>query len=147
MIPKHMNHGPQFQALWKRLREEVRQLQNRGYYGDGKQSVAAHAYSHANITLLPGYWSSGQRLADSATIPGDGIDVGEFPEYMVGLYVNHIPNAYLTLIDNSAEEPNSDLDQAQSAGVPGGRLEKEKRWNLRCTLAGRPLRSAKLVGG
>ncbi|KAH6913065.1 WLM domain-containing protein [Coprinopsis sp. MPI-PUGE-AT-0042] len=62
---KHMNHGPAFQALWKQLREEVRQLQNRGYYGDG-------------------YWSSGQRLADSARIPGDGIDTGEFPEYMCG---------------------------------------------------------------
>ena len=33
--PKHMNHGPAFQALWKRLRAQVRQLQDRGYYGDG----------------------------------------------------------------------------------------------------------------
>ncbi|EAU85321.2 hypothetical protein CC1G_07591 [Coprinopsis cinerea okayama7 len=62
---KHMNHGPAFQALWKKLREEVRQLQNRGYYGDG-------------------YWSSGKRLADSAVIPGEGIAAGEFPEYMCG---------------------------------------------------------------
>jgi hypothetical protein len=35
MLPKHMNHGPAFQALWKRLRVQVRQLQDRGYYGDG----------------------------------------------------------------------------------------------------------------
>ena len=35
MSPKHMNHGPAFQALWKRLRAQVRQLQDRGYYGDG----------------------------------------------------------------------------------------------------------------
>ncbi|RXW21045.1 hypothetical protein EST38_g4815 [Candolleomyces aberdarensis] len=33
---KHMNHGPGFQALWKLLRLEVRQLQERGYYGDGE---------------------------------------------------------------------------------------------------------------
>ena len=31
-----MNHGPAFQALWSRLRVEVRQLQDRGYYGDGQ---------------------------------------------------------------------------------------------------------------
>ncbi|KAJ3530423.1 hypothetical protein NMY22_g8574 [Coprinellus aureogranulatus] len=62
---KHMNHGPTFQALWKQLRLEVRQLQQRGYYGDG-------------------YWSSGQRLADSARIPGDGIEAGDFPEFMCG---------------------------------------------------------------
>jgi hypothetical protein len=31
-----MNHGPAFQALWSRLRAEVRQLQDRGYYGDGR---------------------------------------------------------------------------------------------------------------
>ena len=35
MLPEHMNHGPAFQALWKRLRAQVRQLQDRGYYGDG----------------------------------------------------------------------------------------------------------------
>lgn len=31
-----MNHGPAFQALWSQLRTEVRQLQDKGYYGDGK---------------------------------------------------------------------------------------------------------------
>ncbi|KAJ7104198.1 WLM domain-containing protein [Mycena belliarum] len=62
---KHMNHGPAFQALWKLLREEVRALQNKGYYGDG-------------------YWSSGARLMDSAKVTGDGIVAGEFPEYMCG---------------------------------------------------------------
>jgi len=60
-----MNHGPAFQALWKRLRAQVRQLQDRGYYGDG-------------------YWSSGTRLSDSARITGDGIQEGELPEYMCG---------------------------------------------------------------
>ncbi|KAF9267705.1 WLM-domain-containing protein [Marasmius fiardii PR-910] len=62
---KHMNHGPAFQALWRDLRNEVRQLQNKGYYGDG-------------------YWSSGKHLADSATMTGEGIDHGELPEYMCG---------------------------------------------------------------
>ncbi|KAJ7494691.1 WLM domain-containing protein [Mycena galericulata] len=62
---KHMNHGPAFQALWKQLRGEVRALQDKGYYGDG-------------------YWSSGSRLLDSAKVIGDGIEDGEFPEYMCG---------------------------------------------------------------
>ncbi|KAF9475398.1 WLM-domain-containing protein [Pholiota conissans] len=62
---KHMNHGPAFQALWSRLRVEVRQLQDRGYYGDG-------------------YWSSGTRLRDSARVGGEGVEEGDFPEYMCG---------------------------------------------------------------
>ncbi|KAG1821763.1 WLM domain-containing protein [Suillus subaureus] len=62
---KHMNHGPAFQALWQQLRNDVRTLQNREYYGDG-------------------YWSSGTRLADSAKIAGQGIEMGDLPEYMVG---------------------------------------------------------------
>ncbi|KAH7927924.1 WLM-domain-containing protein [Leucogyrophana mollusca] len=62
---KHMNHGPAFQALWKQLRNEVRALQNKGYYGDG-------------------YWSSGTRLADSARVAGQGIEGGDLPEYMCG---------------------------------------------------------------
>ncbi|KAG1805055.1 WLM domain-containing protein [Suillus plorans] len=60
---KHMNHGPAFQALWRQLRNDVRALQNRGYYGDG-------------------YWSSGTRLADSAKIAGQGIETEDLPEYM-----------------------------------------------------------------
>ncbi|KAF4571104.1 hypothetical protein EYR36_001625 [Pleurotus pulmonarius] len=62
---KHMNHGPAFQALWRRLNAEVRALQLKGYYGDG-------------------YWSSGTRLADSARVGGLGLDTGELPEYMCG---------------------------------------------------------------
>ncbi|KAL4081832.1 WLM domain-containing protein [Scleroderma yunnanense] len=62
---KHMNHGPAFQALWQQLRQQVRALQNRGYYGDG-------------------YWSSGRRLADSASVPGQGIKMGDLPEYVCG---------------------------------------------------------------
>lgn len=30
-----------------------------------------------------GYWSAGTRLADSARIPGQGIEAGDLPEYMV----------------------------------------------------------------
>ncbi|KAE9407704.1 WLM-domain-containing protein [Gymnopus androsaceus JB14] len=62
---KHMNHGPGFQALWQKLREEVRELQNKGYYGDG-------------------YWSAGTRLADSAVVSGQGLDTGDLPEYICG---------------------------------------------------------------
>ncbi|KAG5350885.1 hypothetical protein C0989_008919 [Termitomyces sp. Mn162] len=61
---KHMNHGPDFQVLWKQLRTEVRVLQDKGYYGDG-------------------YWSSGTRLGDSAKVTGQGIEPGELPEYLV----------------------------------------------------------------
>jgi hypothetical protein len=60
-----MNHGPAFQTLWRQLRNDVRALQNKGYYGDG-------------------YWSSGTRLADSAKIAGQGIEMGDLPEYMCG---------------------------------------------------------------
>ncbi|KAF9820906.1 hypothetical protein IEO21_01133 [Rhodonia placenta] len=62
---KHMNHGPAFQALWTGLRNEVRELQSKGYYGDG-------------------YWSSGSRLADSARVGGQSLDTNELPEYMCG---------------------------------------------------------------
>jgi len=41
-----MNHGQAFQALWSRLRTEVRQLQARGYYGDGMYS------RHFNSSLI-----------------------------------------------------------------------------------------------
>lgn len=33
---QHADHGPAFQALWRKLRNEVRSLQRKGYYGDGK---------------------------------------------------------------------------------------------------------------
>ncbi|EGN99171.1 hypothetical protein SERLA73DRAFT_73725 [Serpula lacrymans var. lacrymans S7.3] len=62
---QHMNHGPAFQALWKQLRNEVRNLQVKGYYGDG-------------------YWSAGTRLVDSARVDGHGPESGDFPEYMCG---------------------------------------------------------------
>lgn len=35
-----MNHGPGFQALWKKLSAEVRTLQDKGYHGDGMSVVA-----------------------------------------------------------------------------------------------------------
>ncbi|KAI0775183.1 WLM domain-containing protein [Trametes elegans] len=62
---KHMNHGPAFHALWAKLRNDVRELQSKGYYGDG-------------------YWSSGTRLADSAHLGSQGLDAGDLPEYMCG---------------------------------------------------------------
>ncbi|KAH9849702.1 WLM domain-containing protein [Lenzites betulinus] len=62
---EHMNHGPAFQALWTKLRNDVIALQRKGYYGDG-------------------YWSSGTRLADSARVGGSGPDADGLPEYMCG---------------------------------------------------------------
>lgn len=75
-----MDHGPAFQALWRQLRNEVRALQNRGYYGDGTHHDAA-PITHTHMS--PGYWSSGTRLVDSARIGGQGIEMGDLPEYMV----------------------------------------------------------------
>ncbi|KAI0683816.1 hypothetical protein BC835DRAFT_1295021, partial [Cytidiella melzeri] len=60
---QHMNHGPAFQALWAQLCREVKELQKKGYYGDG-------------------YWSSGKRLGDSARVGGQGLDKTGLPEYM-----------------------------------------------------------------
>lgn len=34
--------------------------------------------------VFTGYWSTGTRLADSARVSGDGIESGDFPEYMCG---------------------------------------------------------------
>ncbi|KAH9959631.1 WLM-domain-containing protein [Russula dissimulans] len=62
---KHMNHGPDFQALWSQLRNEVVALQAKGYYGDGM-------------------WSSGTRLADSAKIVHNTLTEDDLPEYMCG---------------------------------------------------------------
>ncbi|KZT73002.1 WLM-domain-containing protein [Daedalea quercina L-15889] len=62
---QHMNHGLAFQALWAKLRAEVRELQSKGYYGDG-------------------YWSSGRRLADSSRIGGVSLEPGDLPEFMCG---------------------------------------------------------------
>lgn len=30
-----------------------------------------------------GYWSAGTRLADSAVVSGQGLDVGDLPQYIV----------------------------------------------------------------
>ena len=47
-----MNHGPAFQALWKRLRAQVRQLQDRGYYGDGILSLDVFLLSPYLISVF-----------------------------------------------------------------------------------------------
>lgn len=43
-------------------------------------------YYDLHLIVPAGYWSSGTRLADSARISGDGIELGDLPEYMVGIY-------------------------------------------------------------
>jgi len=77
-----MNHGPAFQALWTRLRTEVRQLQDRGYYGDGMSSCTS-TFPASECFCRLGYWSSGTRLRDSARVGGEGVEDGNFPEYIV----------------------------------------------------------------
>jgi hypothetical protein len=39
---------------------------------------------------MKGYWSSGTRLRDSANVAGDGIEDGEFPEYLVNEYFCYV---------------------------------------------------------
>ena len=77
-----MNHGSDFQNLWKQLRNEVRALQIKGYYGDGLLSIRSRLFTLC-LSLIKGYWSAGTRLADSSKVVGQGVESGEFPEYMV----------------------------------------------------------------
>ncbi|EST04655.1 hypothetical protein PSEUBRA_006415 [Kalmanozyma brasiliensis GHG001] len=64
---KYMNHIPsQHGKLDKELRAECRELQGRGYYGDG-------------------FWSAGQRLEDNAFVAGSGMQsLQGLPEYSCG---------------------------------------------------------------
>lgn len=64
---KYMNHIPsQHGKLDRQLRDECRDLQSRGYYGDG-------------------FWSAGQRLEDNAFIAGSGTcSLQDLPEYSCG---------------------------------------------------------------
>lgn len=79
---QHMNHGSDFQSLWRQLRNEVRALQLKGYYGDGLP-LKTPLQSYISPNQLSGYWSAGTRLADSSTIGGQDNASVEFPEYMV----------------------------------------------------------------
>lgn len=78
-----MNHGPAFQALWKRLNTEVQALQVKGYYGDGQSIHSYRGTLQTSYFVCTGYWSSGSRLCDSSRISGDGLSGGELPEYVV----------------------------------------------------------------
>lgn len=64
---KYMNHIPsQHGKLDRELRNECRNLQARGYYGDG-------------------FWSAGQRLQDNAFVAGSGMSTLQgLPEYSCG---------------------------------------------------------------
>jgi DNA-dependent metalloprotease WSS1 len=77
-----MNHGSDFQNLWKQLRNEVRALQIKGYYGDGRPCLTLKII-YLCLSMIKGYWSAGTRLADSSKVVGQGVESGEFPEYMV----------------------------------------------------------------
>jgi DNA-dependent metalloprotease WSS1 len=78
-----MNHGPEFQKLWTLLRNEVRALQAKGYYGDGK--VLTRDTNSFMLTLYSpeGMWSAGTRLSDSSRVAGDGAETDDLPEYIV----------------------------------------------------------------
>ncbi|PSR75599.1 hypothetical protein PHLCEN_2v9079 [Hermanssonia centrifuga] len=64
-LEEHSDHGPAFQALWAQLCKELKDLQAKGYYGDG-------------------YWSSGTRLVDSARISAQTLVQDDLPEYTCG---------------------------------------------------------------
>lgn len=56
-----MNHGPDFQALWKQLRLEVRQLQDKGYYGDGAYRLSLIPHKHTRegrVTRILVFWET-----------------------------------------------------------------------------------------
>ncbi len=82
-LQQHMNHGPAFQALWACLRVEVRQLQARGYYGDGNSRCIISTLISLRNPCQTGFWSSGTRLRDLARVGGEGLESGDFPEYVV----------------------------------------------------------------
>src|ERR1700691_3473409 len=70
-----MNHGSDFQNLWKQLGNEVRALQNKGYYGDGKHPRAfemhrnvAHSISKVTGPQEPDSLIH-QKLMDKASNP------------------------------------------------------------------------------
>jgi hypothetical protein len=46
-----MNHSPSFHALWAQLREEVRELQREGYYGDGTSNGQPVSFYHLQLNL------------------------------------------------------------------------------------------------
>ncbi|EIM23311.1 WLM-domain-containing protein [Wallemia mellicola CBS 633.66] len=63
---KHMNHSKAFHKYNEELRIKVTSLREKGYFGDG-------------------YWSSGTRLADNATVQGEtALVAGDFMEYICG---------------------------------------------------------------
>ncbi|ORX36008.1 WLM domain-domain-containing protein [Kockovaella imperatae] len=63
---EQMNHGPKFQKLMREIKQEVKEMQARGYYGDG-------------------FWSDGQRLKDSVRMGAEGLKPSDFPEYVCGV--------------------------------------------------------------
>ncbi|ORY23213.1 WLM domain-domain-containing protein [Naematelia encephala] len=61
-----MNHGPKFQKLMASIKKDVREMQARGYFGDG-------------------FWSDGRRLKDSVKMGAEGLKPSDFPEYVCGV--------------------------------------------------------------
>ncbi len=62
------------------IKEDLREMQARGYYGDGEYATTlVHEDSrceglvsiHADTSL--GFWSDGRRLRDSATMAAEGL--------------------------------------------------------------------------
>ncbi|EOR02786.1 hypothetical protein J056_003348 [Wallemia ichthyophaga EXF-994] len=63
---KHMNHSKFFHKYNEDLRSQATALRQKGYFGDG-------------------YWSSGTRLADNATVQGQtALAAGDFADYICG---------------------------------------------------------------
>lgn len=125
-----MNHGPAFQALWAQLRREVRELQAKGYYGDGALRfylLPVLPLTHVAGTLIKcytGYWSAGTRLADSARVGPQDLQDGELPEYMVRLSLR-FPRCHTRfLLTISILEPYSQCGGAQTRARPSRRTRR-----------------------
>ncbi|KAG8218691.1 hypothetical protein J3R82DRAFT_4359 [Butyriboletus roseoflavus] len=94
-----MNHGSAFQALWRQLQQEVRCPSKQGVLR-GRYNILFFSFVYEALTPhflhhVLGYWSSGTRLVDSAKTAGQGIEMGELPEYMVMFHYS--PNTSILL--------------------------------------------------
>lgn len=73
-------------ALHFKLCGSVCELRSGNYRTKAITVMVGHTNNSLRVSRLfcmSGYWSSGTRLADSASVSGDGIETGDLPEFMV----------------------------------------------------------------
>lgn len=109
------------------------------------------------LSMLSGYWSSGTRLADSATVSGSGIEAGDLPEYMVHLLLSSPPStlpplSFLSFLPSDASIYALDSAVALKLAldpptvvVDASRAQEPQELALRPIQARKRLRNEKLV--